>query len=447
MDSTESTGRKTAAESHISFSSPRGSYASFVYSATGERLKATHYTSPIFQGGVAEVNYLTDSDSDASPAGIDPGLLEIAGLTKLEYHGPVVYRNGKVDMVRFPGGYATIKDGAVTFHYYTQDYLGSNRAVVNGTTGAIEQTVAYYPYGGVIANLGISASKQPFKFGGKELTQQNGLNEYDFGARQYYPAVPHFTSPDPLCEKTPHLSPYLYCGNNPVNAFDPDGRSTWVTDSGDGMYHVIGGDLNDKDLNIYVYNKDKDGNYTVRGKSIGKTTSITSFYDSDNGIWSKESIIDTNDKSGIEFLTGIMEDNPPLADYMKDARNNHPYDFKATNGNEHIDPSLDHYRGMPLGKAKDGTPIYSSARDIGNMAAGYIAAANGLSWKMARAGFDTYQSYKDRKPTIEGISTQSAEFYGFVMGYTSNLTVTKNYNLARSLIMAPLTVIKSIFGK
>ncbi|MBO5507854.1 MAG: hypothetical protein J6A00_08870, partial [Bacteroides sp.] len=42
--------------SKVSFSSPRGSYASFVYSATGERLKATHYTSPIFQGGVAEVN-------------------------------------------------------------------------------------------------------------------------------------------------------------------------------------------------------------------------------------------------------------------------------------------------------------------------------------------------------------------------------------------------------
>ncbi|MDE6741456.1 MAG: hypothetical protein K2J58_03905 [Muribaculaceae bacterium] len=30
----------------------------------------------------------------------------------------------------------------VTFHYYTQDYLGNNRAVINGSTGTIEQTVA-----------------------------------------------------------------------------------------------------------------------------------------------------------------------------------------------------------------------------------------------------------------------------------------------------------------
>ena len=56
----------------------------------------------------------------------------------------LIYRDGKVDMVLFPGGYATINGAAVTFHYYTQDYLGNNRAVINGSTGAIEQTVAYY---------------------------------------------------------------------------------------------------------------------------------------------------------------------------------------------------------------------------------------------------------------------------------------------------------------
>lgn len=85
-----------------------------------------------------------------------------------EYHGPVIHRNGSVDMVLFPGGYATVKDG-VTFHYYTKDYLGNNRAVINGSTGAIEQTIAYYPYGGVIADLGTSLSRQQYKFGGMIL--------------------------------------------------------------------------------------------------------------------------------------------------------------------------------------------------------------------------------------------------------------------------------------
>ena len=49
--------------------------------------------------------------------------------SKMEYHGNVIYSDGKVDMVLFPGGYATINGSAVTFHYYTQDYLGTHPTV------------------------------------------------------------------------------------------------------------------------------------------------------------------------------------------------------------------------------------------------------------------------------------------------------------------------------
>ena len=180
----------------VSFSD--GGYTENVYSATGEKLRMTQATS--LNG-------------------------TMTGKTTTEYRGNVIYRDGKVDMVLFPGGYATINGTAVTFHYYTQDYLGNNRAVINGSTGAIEQLTAYYPYGGVIADLGTNqTSGQPYKFGGKELITANGLNEYDFGARQYYQAVPHFTKPDPMCEKYYWLSPYLYCANNPVNIVDPNGK-------------------------------------------------------------------------------------------------------------------------------------------------------------------------------------------------------------------------------
>lgn len=68
----------------------------------------------------------------------------------------------------------------------------------------------------------------------------NGLNEYDFGARQYWHAVPGFNRIDPLCEKYYWLSPYLYCGNDPVNAIDPDGRE-WIISSSkdsDGILHI-----------------------------------------------------------------------------------------------------------------------------------------------------------------------------------------------------------------
>ncbi|MDE5812665.1 MAG: hypothetical protein K2H72_00115 [Muribaculaceae bacterium] len=349
--------------------------------------------------------------------------------------GYVVYRDGKVDMVLFPGGYATINGTAVTFHYYTQDYLGNNRAVINGSTGAIEQTVAYYPYGAVIADLGTNPTKQQYKFGGKELITANGLNEYDFGARNYYPAVPAFTRIDPLCEDTKHLSPYLYCGNNPANAFDPDGRSTWVTDLGDGRYKVIGGDINDKDRRIYVY---KNGNPTVRGKAIGITATLYSFYDTDandgKGAWMQNSIIDSNDMSGDSFLHNLVNDNPPLFnDYMKNAQNGGCYDFKSTNGGPERIEGIDHYRGMPIGETGDGLPIFASARDVGNIAAGYIAAANGLSWKQARKGFDGYQSIVSGRPTIEGLTTRSAEAYGYRIGYNNTSPFQQGVNLRHSI--------------
>ena len=221
-------------------------YTKNVYSATGVKLKTTHYTDPVaVKPPISMETPLSAAETDNTAAAVgpfEPGTQLMAGMEKLEYRGPVIYRNGKIDMVLFPGGYATVgTDKSVTFHYYTQDYLGNNRAVVNGSTGAIEQTTAYYPYGAVIPDLGTDNTRQPFKYGGKELVSANGLNMYDFGARLHYPAIPQFDRVDPLCETYTWLSPYLYCANNPVNAFDPDGRSTWVTDLGDGKYQVIGG--------------------------------------------------------------------------------------------------------------------------------------------------------------------------------------------------------------
>lgn len=52
----------------------------------------------------------------------------------------------------------------------------------------------------------------------------NGLDLYDYGARWMDAALGRFTTMDPLCEKYYSISPYAYCGGNPVNMVDPDGR-------------------------------------------------------------------------------------------------------------------------------------------------------------------------------------------------------------------------------
>lgn len=173
-----------------------GNYSSFVYSATGERLKATHVTGLATKAGIAGLAAVPEmfADDEAEKASA-VALAAVAGTTEYEYRGPFVYRDGKAEKALFPGGYASLQ-GGVAFHFYTRDYLGNVRAVTNASTGAVEQALAYYPYGGIITDLGTGHALQPYKFGEKELVTANGLNEYDFGARRYYPAVPMFTSPD-----------------------------------------------------------------------------------------------------------------------------------------------------------------------------------------------------------------------------------------------------------
>jgi hypothetical protein len=52
----------------------------------------------------------------------------------------------------------------------------------------------------------------------------NGYDGYDYGARTYFPDRNGWPTLDPLAEKNYSISPYAYCGGNPVNRIDPDGR-------------------------------------------------------------------------------------------------------------------------------------------------------------------------------------------------------------------------------
>ena len=60
-------------------------------------------------------------------------------------------------------------------------------------------------------------------------------DNYLYGARDYYAAIERFTVIDPLAYKTPHISPYAYCANNPIKYIDPDGREIYEFDS-DGQF-------------------------------------------------------------------------------------------------------------------------------------------------------------------------------------------------------------------
>ena len=65
--------------------------------------------------------------------------------------------------------------------------------------------------------------KYPQSFTGKERDSETGFSY--FGARYYdSDLMTGWLSVDPMADKYPGLSPYAYCGWNPVRLVDPDGE-------------------------------------------------------------------------------------------------------------------------------------------------------------------------------------------------------------------------------
>ena len=92
----------------------------------------------------------------------------------------------------------------------------------------------YYPFGlrpkGY--NNVVNGNDHPYGYNGKELNEEFELDWYDFGARNYDPALGRWMNLDPLAEQMRRYSPYNYAFDNPVFFIDPDGRFTVKIEGG-----------------------------------------------------------------------------------------------------------------------------------------------------------------------------------------------------------------------
>ena len=233
---------------HIRFNT--GRYMSLAYSATGEKLQANYMLElpRLHEPGIRTLssgqsgfgNSLGGLDGPVGP-GIRDSLIDkdrpqlgdnqyalIYGAHRTDYCGNVIYEDLRPipDRILFDGGYVTFSNKQPVYHFYLTDHQGNVR-VVASADGTLEETNHYYPFGALFGESA-GSNRQRYKYNGKELERLLALDWYDYGARWYDPVLARWHAVDPLAEKYPDISPYVYCNNNAVNAVDPDGRDVWI---------------------------------------------------------------------------------------------------------------------------------------------------------------------------------------------------------------------------
>lgn len=199
------------------------------------------------------------------------------------YLGGFQYKDNVLEFFPTAEGYVKSTSGALTYIFQYKDHLGNIRVsyAKNPVTNALEiiEEDNYYPFGlkhkGYNNLVAISTNK--YKYNGKELQDDSiggfNLNLYDYGARNYDPALGRWMKIDPLAEKFFSESPYVYVNNDPLGYADFDGKDYIMTIEYDkngkftgvkisGTVYIQGDGASEKragELNKYAKNSIKGG--------------------------------------------------------------------------------------------------------------------------------------------------------------------------------------------
>ncbi|WP_447635418.1 DUF6443 domain-containing protein [Flavobacterium microcysteis] len=216
-------------------------------------------TKILFGSETRKIQYLYTSEGKKVRRGISSQ--DLSEIGSVDYLDGFQYSNGKLQFFSTSEGYvrATDVNGTIAYSYvynYT-DHLGNIRlSYAQDPASPIELKILeenhYYPFGLKHTNynsdrlvhkeyrgaLGIKdpGNPQPFipvlpynyKYNGKELQEELGLNLYDYGNRNYDPAIGRFMNMDRFAEKYYHVNPYQYGANNPVVYNDIKGDSIYI---------------------------------------------------------------------------------------------------------------------------------------------------------------------------------------------------------------------------
>ena len=324
------------------------------------------------------------------------------------------------------------------YYHYIKDHLGNICAVVNSETNTPVQRTTYYASGVPMAeNLGpdvppslyyamgvqytenFGRDEQPYLYNGKEFVEVHGLNEYDSQARMYYATIMRTTTMDPLAENYYHISPYAWCGNNPIKFVDPDGQDT--------LHFDAKGD--------YTHRVQSEGSHVGLWHKSNNSTREFRFQDPNdaNRFMTDEEYLDNISNGGtLDRLDGIMPvslssvykaTRPSISDRLK-GRYIAALSGKANGSMDYMRLNEPNYNMAENAQQRlmlvDGIPLAQQPYNMGNMLWGLKMHRLGFSLPACLLGAHAYTIYggmtgKYPKIELDSFDDQCSIILGYML--------------------------------
>jgi RHS repeat-associated protein len=163
------------------------------------------------------------------------------------------------------------------WYIYHSDHLGSS-SFLTDASGNPTQHLQYMPFGETfVEQRSVTSYYTPYTFSAKERDPETGYSY--FGARYYSSDISVWLSVDPLADKYPSMSAYMYCAGNPVMLVDPDGRAFIVKISNLSVRENIHRYVNSKlESGAYYCKKSSKHNKALRTTYIQKSDESGNYY-------------------------------------------------------------------------------------------------------------------------------------------------------------------------
>jgi RHS repeat-associated protein len=206
---------------------------------TLSNIKYNHLNLPteIFFAATKKINYIYNATGEKVQKIVTSG----TSITSTDYLDGFQYANTVLQFFPHTEGYVNYDAGVYKYVFNYTDHLGNVRVsyTKDNNTGlpVIMEQNHYYPFGLKHTNYNTTVLKlrggEPvsafiipykYKYNGKELQDEFGLNLYDYEARNYDATIGRWMNIDSHSENYYSISSYVSFVNNPISFVDPTGE-------------------------------------------------------------------------------------------------------------------------------------------------------------------------------------------------------------------------------